>query len=174
MQSASSADDFNAITVYGANILNRSLEWALADNECSFMQKRSFLPDGTPLASGTQVGVGTEVKFLIYINNKGSALSGISIQDILDPAFSYVPGTLQIDNTVSECANNTCTAAEEAAIFAAIDDNAYLTDSANGDRARYDSGSTTIDAGAGNVPGNGIVNVNANSVWALLFSVTLN
>ena len=172
MQSASSAADFNAILPEGENILIRSLEWALADNECSFMQKRSFLPDGTPLADGAQVGTGTEVKFLLYINNKGSALSDINVQDILDPTFVYVPGTLQMDNTVSECLLNTCTTAEEGAIFSAVNDNAFLTDIANGDGASF-NGTNTINVGQ-STPGNGVVNVNANSVWALLFSVTMN
>lgn len=167
-------DDFATITANGETIMRRSVEWAAMTSSCSFMQKRSFLTDGTPLADGAQLATGTEVKFLIYINNKGSAITDVSVQDTLDSTFSYVANTLQIDNTLSACTNNTCTTAEENAIFSAIDDNPYLTDSTNGDGARYSGGSTTIDAGAGNVPGNGVVNVNANSVWALLFSVTLN
>lgn len=172
-RSASSATDFNAITTDGQNILRRSIEWALANNECSFMQKRSFLPDGTPLANGAQVGTGVEVKFLIYINNKGAALSDINILDILDPTFVYVPGTLQMDNSLTECANNTCTSAEESAIFSAIDDNTFLTDGAFGDGVSFNGATDTISVGQ-DVPGNGIVNANANSVWALLFSVTMN
>lgn len=173
MQSASGAGDFNSITANGEAILRRSLEWAQAETECSFMQKRSFLPDGTPLANGAQVGTGTEIKFMIYINNQGTGLSDISVQDILDPTFNYVPGSLQIDNSVAECALNTCTSTEESNIFSAVDATLLITDSINGDGASFD-GTNTIDTGDQNVPGNGTINVNANSVWALLFSVTIN
>jgi hypothetical protein len=173
MKSPSTAADFNSINANGRTILKRSLEWAMGENECSYIQKRSFLPDGTPLADGALIATGTEVKFLIYINNKGVALNDVSTQDILDPTFSYVDGTLQIDNSATECATNICTATEESNIFTAVNATSFITDSINGDGARF-NGTNTIDAGDDTVPGNGTININANSVWALLFSVTLN
>lgn len=173
MRSASSAGDFASINSNGLNILRRSLEWAMAENECSFLQKKAYLPDGTRLQNGAQVGIGSEVKFLIYINNTGLAISDLSLQDILDPTFSYVPGTLQIDNSVPACANNSCTPSEESNIFSVVSAAPYRTDAVDSDGVSFD-GIDTIDVGDQNVPGNGTVNAAADSVWALLFSVMIN
>lgn len=173
MRSPSTAADFNSLNPNGRIILKRSLEWAIGENECSYIQKKSFLPNGTPIADGSAIATGTEIKFLIYINNKGGAISDISVQDILDPTFSYVPGTLQTDNSIAECAANICSSSEESTVFSAVNTAAFRTDSIDGDGARFD-GTNAVDAGDQNVPGNGTINVNTNSVWALLFSVTIN
>ena len=55
----------------------------------------------------------------MYINNPGGAVTDVSVQDVLDPAFVYVAGSMKFDNSVDACADPTCTGAEEAAIFAA-------------------------------------------------------
>ena len=164
---------FSNLTATGEILLKRSIEWASQASTCSRLTKRAFLPDGTALISGTQLAAGTEVKFLIYINNTGNAQSDISVQDILDPAFTYLPATLQIDNSLINCASSPCAPAAEAAIFAAVNASSFRTDSVDGDGVRFD-GINTIDAGDQNVPGNGVININANSIWALLFSATLN
>ncbi len=153
--------------------MKRALEWASQNNTCNYIRKKAVLPDGTFLTDGAQVPAGTEVKFLIYINNLGNTLSDISIQDVLDPAFSYVPGTLQVDNSLSECTNNACTPTEEDTIFTSVSGAGFKTDATDSDGVRYD-GVDTIDVGDQNAAGNGTVDVNANSVWALLFSVTVN
>ncbi|MBE0502140.1 MAG: hypothetical protein IBX47_11955 [Desulfuromonadales bacterium] len=164
---------FSNLTAIGELLLKRSIEWAAQANTCSRLTKRAFLPDGTALTSGTQLAAGTEVKFLIYINNTGNAQSDVSVQDILDPAFTYRPATLQIDNSLPNCASSPCPPATEAAVFALVNAAVIRSDDVNLDGVRFD-GINTIDAGDQNVPGNGVININANSIWALLFSATLN
>ncbi len=135
--------------------------------------KRAFLADGTPLTSGSTLSTGTLVKFMIYVNNNSTiATSDVSIQDVLDPLFAYQTGTIKVDNSVANCAAATCTPAEEAAIFAAADAAAALTDAvAAGDVASF-TGGTTVDVGNQN-QANDQFNVAANTVGALLFSVRI-
>ena len=81
-------------------------------------------------------------------------------------------GTIQVDNSVAECALNVCTAAEELAIFTAVDGAAFLSDAVDGDVASYTGGSLSIDAG-NNTEANLQLDINANMVWAILFSVKM-
>ncbi|PLX97844.1 MAG: hypothetical protein C0623_14315 [Desulfuromonas sp.] len=165
--------DFTQVTASGLQLMKRSLEWAAQKNTCSFLYKRAFSSDGTPIINSSSLPTGSEIKFLLYINNKGALISDINVLDVLDTTtFSYVENSLKMDNTVGECAANTCTTFEEGLIFSAVDDNLPLDKSINNDGVLYDDIST-IEAGEGTA-GNGQVNVNANSVWALLFSVTIN
>ena len=131
--------------------------------------KRAFWPDGTPIPSGATVPRGVEFRYLLYINNQLGAETDISVRDVLDPLFQYQAGTIQADNSVTECAADLCTAAEEQAIFAAVDATAFLTDGPDGDVASYTGVGTTLDAGDGNV-GNATLNINGDSVWAIMFS----
>jgi len=168
--------NFSTITANGETIMRRAVDWAAANNGCYRLQKRSYLPDGTPLPDGSQLAAGTEIKFLIYINNRGNTINDISIQDILDPAFLYKPNTLQIDNSLTACASSPCTTLEEQSIYNAAALASPYTDDPppiDADGASF-NGTDTINVGDGNVAGNGQVNVSANSVFALLFSVTLN
>jgi uncharacterized repeat protein (TIGR01451 family) len=133
--------------------------------------KRAFLADGTPIASGSTVPTGTMVKFMIYVNNSSSiAINDISMRDVLAALFAYEAGTLKIDNSVANCAAAACTAPEEAAIYAAVDASAALTDAVDGDTVTYTGGTTTIDAGNENA-GNAELDAAANRVLALLFTV---
>ena len=72
---------------------------------------------------------------------------------------------------VSECAVATCTPAEEQTIFSANDATPFLNDAVDGDVASFTAG-TTIDAGDGNAA-NAQLNINGDSVWAILFSVEM-
>ncbi|MBE0502150.1 MAG: hypothetical protein IBX47_12005 [Desulfuromonadales bacterium] len=166
--------DFSTITANGEQIMQRSVEWAAAANICTRLTKRAFLADGTPLNNETTIPQGTLIKFLIYINNKDLAQNNVSVRDILDPLFApgYQSQSIKVDNSQPACVVSPCTAAEEASIFAAIDGTKALTDAIDGDGVRFD-GTNTIDAGEQNALGNGAINVSANSVWALLFSVTI-
>ena len=132
------------------------------------------MPDGTPITDGAQLAAGTEIKFLIYINNKGGAISDISIQDILDPAFTFVDDSLQFDNSQPACASNTCSAAEELAIFTAVSGTTTIVNGPTGTDVSYNTGTRTVHVGDQNESGNSQVDVAANSVYAILFSVTLN
>jgi hypothetical protein len=165
--------DFTEITANGLQLMKRALEWASQDNTCAFLYKRAFSSIGTPIINSATLPIGSEIKFLMYINNKGGFVSDINVLDILDTAtFSYVENSLKMDNTIGECAANTCTAAEEALIFSAVDDNTALSKGTDNDGVRYDD-VNTVEAGEGTT-NNGQVDVNGNTVWALLFSVTIN
>jgi CSLREA domain-containing protein len=134
--------------------------------------KTAFWTDGTPIPTGATIPNGVEFKYLLYVNNPGIARSDVSVRDVLDPAFQYQAGTIQIDNSLAECAAAVCTPAEEQAIFSAVDGAAVLTDAVDGDIASYTGASSGVDAGDGNV-GNLQLDINANAVWAILFSVKM-
>ncbi len=88
------------------------------------------------------------MKFLFYINNPGDAILDVSAGDVLDPAaFQYLPATIKVDASVDVCADPDCTAAEESAIFAAVDGAGTLTDAVDGDVASFDAATNTIDFG---------------------------
>jgi hypothetical protein len=134
--------------------------------------KRAFWSDGTPIPTGATIPSGMEFKYLLYVNNQASAENDVSVRDVLDPLFQYEPGTIQVDNSISECAAAACTPAEEQVIFTAIDATPVLTDAVDGDVASYTAVGTTIDAGDGNVA-NAQLNINGDAVWAILFSVKM-
>ena len=133
--------------------------------------KRAFWSDGTPIPTGATIPGGIKFKYLLYINNQAGAETDVSVRDVLEPLFQYQAGTIQVDNSVSECAVATCTPAEEQTIFSAIDATPFLNDAVDGDVASYTAG-TTIDAGDGNTA-NAQLNINGDSVWAILFSVEM-
>ena len=132
--------------------------------------KRAFESDGTAITSGNTTPRGMLVKFLLYINNTKGAATDVSIQDVLDAEFSYQTGTLKVDNTVAECAVETCTAGEETTIFNAIDDNSASTDAVDGDVVSI--AGSTIDAGNQNVA-NAQLDIAVDKVWAMLFTVKM-
>ncbi len=132
--------------------------------------KRSFETDGTVLPTGSVVPNYLEFKYLLYINNTGAAVSDVSVRDVLAAAFQYQAVTIQVDNSVAECALVVCTPAEELAIFTAVNGATVLTDAEDGDVVSY--AAATIDAGNGNV-GNLQLDLGANAVWAILFSVKM-
>ena len=80
--------------------------------------------------------------------------------------------TIQVDNSVGECAQIVCTAVEESAIFTAVIGAATLSDAVDGDIASYTGAGSTVDAGNGNL-GNLQLNISADAVWAMLFTVKM-
>lgn len=136
------------------------------------VSKRAFWPDGTPIPSGATIPSGVEFKYVLYINNTDAARNDVSVRDVLDPAFQYQAGTIQVSNSVAECAATSCTPAEEQAIFTATDATAFLSDAVDGDVVSYNGASTSIDAGNSNAS-NQTLNINGNSVWAVMFSAKM-
>jgi len=135
--------------------------------------KRAFLASsGAALASGASLPRGTQVKFMIYINNTTAVpVSDVSVQDVLDAAFLYDLGTIKVDNSVANCAAAACTGIEEAAIFAAVDATAALNDAVGvGDVASYVG--TTIDVGDA-AQANAQLDILGSRVWAVSFTVTM-
>ncbi len=133
--------------------------------------KRAFWLDGTPIPTGATIPAGVEFKYLLYINNQASAQNDVSVRDVLGPLFQYQGGSIQVDNSVSECAAAACTPAEEQTIFSSVDATPFLTDAVDGDVVSFTAG-TTVDAGDRN-SANAQLDINSDSVWAILFSVKL-
>jgi hypothetical protein len=135
--------------------------------------KRAFLLDGTPIPTGATIPNFVEFKYLLYINNRGIGRGDVTVRDVLDPAFQYQLETIQVDNSVGECLLAACTAAEELAIFNAVDGAAFLLDAVDlVDVASYTGASLSVDAGNGNAA-NLQLDINADKVWAMLFSVKM-
>jgi hypothetical protein len=149
-------------------------DWTVtASNGNLALVKKAFFSDGTPIANGATIPQGTPVKFLIYINNRAAARGDVSLQDVLNAAFGYQTGSMKVTNAVGECAADTCTALEEDAIFTAADSGTAVTDGVDDPDVASITGAT-IDVGDVLVGGNGQLDINANSVWALLFEVVMN
>jgi hypothetical protein len=134
--------------------------------------KTAFLTSsGAPLTSGSTLPSGTQVDFMIYVNNLASVpIDDASIQDVLDPLFVYQGGTIRIDNSVANCAAAACTPAEEAAVYAAAAAAGASTDGLDADTASF--AGVTVDAGNQTVA-NGQLDAAANTVLALVFTVTV-
>lgn len=132
--------------------------------------KTAFMTsDGSPITSGSSVPSGTNVDFMIYVNNLSSvAINDVSIQDVLDALFVYQAGTIRVDNSVGNCAVAACDAGEEAAIYAAASAVAANTDGVDGDASSF--AGVTVDVGDESVA-NGPLNIAANSVLAVVFTV---
>lgn len=145
----------------GASTITNSNTFTINSTQLALV-KAAFLSDGTPIASGTSVPKGSLVKFMIYLDNSTIVpADSLNVSDVLAAQFVYQPGTLKIDNSQA-------TGATAAAIFAAVDAAAAVTDAVSGADAAGISGSTVS---AGLSAGNAIVNVPASRVWAMLFSV---
>lgn len=137
-----------------------------------FLVKRCYLPDGTPIPTGATLRAGQDIQFLIYVNNRGPARSDVSVEDVLDPTFVYQGPSIRLDNTVGECASDSCTGIEEAAIYASVSVAPTTTDVTDTDAASYHAGTRTVsvgDEGAANAQ----LDLAANQVWALLFNTTV-
>ena len=137
--------------------------------------KTAFLTStGAELTTGDSLPAGTQVDFMIFVNNASSIqITDVSIQDILNPLFLYSPGTIRLDNSVGDCGAD-CDTGEKAAIYAAALLTSPLTDAVGGDAASYAVGPPeTIDIGNENVAGNSALNITAQTVQALVFTVTV-
>jgi hypothetical protein len=97
------------------------------------------------------------------MENTGPVRSDVSIRDVLDPAFAYSTGSLKVDNSAA-------VGASVQAIYSAVTGTAALTDTIDADVASI--AGSTIDVGDRFV-GNGPLDIAANRIWALLFTVRM-
>jgi uncharacterized repeat protein (TIGR01451 family) len=131
--------------------------------------KRAFTPTGTAIADGSTVAVGTQVKFMMYINNKSDTpLNDVSIRDVLAANFVYQAGTIKVINPAGACALAACTAAEETTMFTAADAAAALTDAVDADTASF--AAATVDVG-NQLAANGQRDIVAQSRLVVLITV---
>jgi hypothetical protein len=132
--------------------------------------KRGFLLDGTAITNGAVLPKGARVRFLLYLDNPGGAVSDVSLGDVLAPGFAYVAGSLRYANTAANCASATCTPAEESAILAAALAGAAGTDAVDGDVVS----AVGVTVRAGNqVVGNLQLDIAAAKVWAVVLTVRM-
>ncbi|NND59760.1 MAG: hypothetical protein HKN49_05780 [Gammaproteobacteria bacterium] len=142
--------------------------------------KRAFQVDGTPIADLSTVPSGLLVKFMIYVTNYGGPVSDMSLRDVLDPAFVYQGGTMKVDNTLVAsvvCPGAVC---DEATIFSQADgsgtvvgDGDAVTALIDADEASYDVGSLTLHLGDQNNVNNAQLDLAADSVWALVYTIRM-
>ncbi len=133
--------------------------------------KRAFQTDGTPIPSGTTLPSGMPVRFMVYINNPGGAVGDVSLQDALDPLFSYLPGSIRYANTQPSCALLACNPAEESTIFSSAESGSSATDAVGGSDPIGVVGGT-IHAGNQTVA-NQSLGVQAGRVWVMTFTVIM-
>ena len=129
--------------------------------------------DGTPITSTTTVPAGTQVDFMIYVNNKSDLqVDDVTIRDTLDALFAYGPvDNIRVDNAVAECSVTICTGVEEQAIYDAAVVVGAGTDAISvADTVSYVA--PVINVGNENVA-NGQQDAAANSVLAVVFTVTV-
>ena len=128
--------------------------------------------DGTPITSGATLPAGTDVDFMIYVNNKSDLqIDDVTIADTLNVLFGYTAGTIRVNNATIECAVTICTGVEEQAIYDAAILIAAGTDPVGVDSVSYVA--PTVDVGNENQVGNTVQNAAANSVLAVVFTVTV-
>jgi uncharacterized repeat protein (TIGR01451 family) len=157
---AMAADNIGTGDIAGDNAaLNSSNIFQLFTTTMS-LNKMAFLANGTQLASGATLPRGTEVRFVIYIDNTTAVpMNDVSIQDILDPTFAYQAGSMMVDNSAAN-------AATPGEIYAAVNAGTAVLDPIGADVAS--AVGVTIDVGNQNVA-NGQLDLAANRVWAILF-----
>jgi uncharacterized repeat protein (TIGR01451 family) len=142
-----------------ADITNSNI-FSLSSTTLS-LTKTAFLADGTQLNTGDTLARGTEVRFVIYIDNTTTfPLNDVSVQDVLDPAFLYIGGSMKVDNTIASLAS-------EAVIYSTVNNlGTVITDGPDGDVGSF--AGVTIDAGNQNAA-NSTLDIAGSSVWAILF-----
>ncbi len=129
---------------------------------------------GTPIASTTTVPAGTQVDFMIYVDNQSDLqIDDVTIRDTLDALFSYGPvDNIRVDNSVGECAGDPCTVIEQQAIYDSAVAVGAGTDAVSvADTVSFTLG-TTVDVGNAN-QANGQQDALANRVLAVVFTVTV-
>ena len=92
------------------------------------------------------------------------ARSDVSIQDVLDPAFAYLTESLKVDNSAAS-------GSTVGAIYTAVNAGTPVTDAISDDVAS--AVGVTINVGNSVVLTNTQLDIAANKVWALLFTVRM-
>ena len=156
----------------GADLTDSNL-FALVTSPTLALVKTAFVTStGLALTTGDSLPAGTEVDFMIYLNNESDVLvADVSMQDVLNALFLYKAGTIYIDNAVDECALTACTLIEEKAIYDAAILTVLKSDGVDADTVSI--AGVTIDVGDEVIAGNAQQDAAANKVLALVFTVTM-
>ena len=137
--------------------------------------KTAFLADDSQLTTGDNLPLGTQVKFMIYMdNNTAIQATDVTVQDDLVGAFGYVLTSMiaqEMSSTVF-CPLGVC---DEDLIRDEVETNgtALGDPGLDGDTGSYTVAGTVLDWGDGNNADNTQLDVAADSVWAVVFTVTM-
>ena len=172
---AQAADNIGVGDVAGdTNALGDSNTFVLNSSGALTLVKTAWLTStGLPIADGATVPFGTQVDFMIYVNNKSDLqVDDVTIRDTLDALFAYGPvDNIRVDNAVAECAVTICTGVEEQAIYDAAVVVGAGTDAVSvADTVSYVA--PVVNVGNAN-EANGQQDAAANSVLAVVFTVTV-
>ena len=157
-----------------AAALGNSNAFDLSSASALTLVKTAFLTvGGAQLSTTDTVPAGTSVDFMIFLNNESSVqVDDVTIQDILNVAFTYQGTTIKIDNSVVDCGAD-CDATERQAVYDAAILTTALSDAVDtgpGDAGSYSA--PNIDVGNGNVA-NDQLDALGNRVLALVFTVVV-
>ena len=154
-------------------LVNSSVFQLFSSGALTLVKTAFLTADQTPLTSGATLPAGTDVDFMIYVNNTSDlVIADVTIEDVLDALFLYTPGSIRV-NTIAECTLVACTPAEELVIYNAARIVGAGSDPAvAGDSVSFTAG-TTVDVGDDNQAGNDEQDAAANSVLAVVFTVTV-
>lgn len=146
-----------------ADLIN-SLTFTLNSDTLSIVKTAFLAADSSELSTGTNLPSGTEVHFLLYIDNPTAvAVNDINMSDPLT-GFTYVGSSIRVDNSEA-------TGATAAAIFAAAISGTPTDDPTAPGNVAGISG-TTVSAGS--ATSNDQLDIAASAVWAMVFTVTLD
>ena len=171
---AQAANNQGTGDIAGVNgdLTNSNLFELLASPTLALVKTAFLTSTGAALTTGASLPAGTEVDFMIYLNNESDVLvADVSMQDVLNALFLYKAGTIYIDNAVNECALTACTLIEEKAIYDAAILTVLKSDGVDADTVSI--AGVTIDVGDEVIAGNAQQDAAANKVLALVFTVTM-
>ena len=143
--------------------------------------KAAFEIDGTPIPDGSSSPRGILIRFMVYIDNQSGAVNDISLQDILAASFQYQSGSMKIANlagaSTTWCPAGVC---DESLIFNEVETNGTglgdgdsATPPIDADVGSFDTPSATVDIGDENNPNNAQLDIIADSVLAVIFTVKM-
>ncbi len=157
------------------NALTDSLIFQLfSSGQLELVKTAWYNATGLPITTGATLPAGTQVDFMIHVNNKSDlVISDVTIRDTLNVLFSYnAPDDIRVDNSIGECTLAICDGTERQAIYDSAIVAAATTDAPTGaDSASYTG--TSVNVGNANETLNAQQNAAANSVLAVVFTVTM-
>jgi hypothetical protein len=152
------------VTATATDTSGETSEFALNAAYPLILVKQAILAaDGSLITNSSTLPRGTVFRFLIYTENTGTDKSDVSIQDVLDPAFAYSSGSIKVDNSAA-------VGSSVADIYSAVNAAPPLTDAIDADVASITG--STINIGD-RFAANGQLDIAANRIWALLFTVRM-
>jgi len=155
-------------------LLDSNIFVLTSSGQLTLVKTAWFTATGLPITSGANLPAGTQVDFLIYVDNKSDLIiSDVTIRDTLVGLFAYnAPDNIRVDNSEGECALALCDATEEKAIYDAAIIAAAGTDVSSGaDSVSYTG--TSVNVGNENEAANAEQSAAANMVLAVVFTVTI-